>query len=673
MNFTAPKPTAVFDIECYRDYFLVYFRSVDGAKSRYFEMYDGHHLDIEGIERILRKWRVVSFNGNNYDVPMLSYALAGANCGQLKRASDSIILADLKPWEFFDTYDCQVPEDLDHIDLIEVAPGKAGLKIYGGRLHSRRMQDLPIEPDASITPAMRKVLVSYCGNDLQTTIDLWNELKEQIDLRMQMSDEYGIDLRSKSDAQIAEAVIKHDIEQIARKRVKKPDVRPGTFMYRPPEFLRFRTPQMQDLFNNIRRASFVVRNDGKVVEPKVLKDATVTMGNSVYRLGIGGLHSSEENISRYSDENAVLIDRDVTSYYPAIVINTRLAPRHLGRHFLDVYEGIVKRRVAAKRAGKKAVAESLKILVNGTFGKLGSPYSYLYSPDLMIQVTVTGQLSLLMAIERMELAGIHVVSANTDGFVCHVPRDKMDLYEAIIFDWECDTGFGTEETRYKALHSRDVNNYIAITMDGKVKLKGAYAPSGPGLPAASGLKKNPSAEICVEAAVAYLKDGKPVEDTIRACTDIRKFVTIRQVRGGAVTKNEGYLGKAVRWYYAEGSQEGIHYQINGNMVPKSIGAKPIMELPDELPDDIDYDWYARETYGILKDVGAQFVDPAFVGRSGEGLARLPDKKNLHIIDLSNGVALCGAAPPSPRVRWIEYESVPEGHRICHKCRRESEL
>jgi hypothetical protein len=255
----------------------------------------------------------------------------------------------------------------------------------------------------------------------------------------------------------------------------------------------------------------------------------------------------------------------------------------------------VARRLAAKHAGDKVTADALKITINGSFGKFGSKWSKLYSPDLLIQTTITGQLALLMLIEALESEGIAVVSANTDGVVIKCPVARAAMMEFVVWEWEQATGFETEATRYRAIYSRDVNNYLAIKPDGSWKAKGAYAPAG--------LQKNPTNEICTAAVVKFLIDGTPVEDTIRACTDIRKFVTIRQVKGGAV-KGEQFLGKAVRWYYAAGATGTINYKVNGYTVARSQGAKPLMDLPAEFPADVDFDWYIREARTILTDIGA---------------------------------------------------------------------
>lgn len=328
-----------------------------------------------------------------------------------------------------------------------------------------------------------------------------------------------------------------------------------------------------------------------------------------------------------------------------------------------------------KREKRKAQdeAESLKVTANGSFGKFGSPYSVLYSPNLMIQTTVTGQLGILMLIEELELRGFKVISANTDGFVTRVDRARRDIFEAVILDWQWETGLMTEETEYLSLHSRDVNNYIAISADGKVKLKGALAVGGPGQPGAMGMKKNPTSEVCIDAVVAFLKDGKPLAETIYACEDIRKFVTIRRVNGGAVKDGEP-VGKVVRFYYASGVTGTLKYATNGNDVPKTEGAKPLMELPDEFPEDVDYEWYIREATAMLQDCGHDPADPALAGRKGHMLARKFDQKTYHFVKLPSGVAACGKGRESIRDTWWEHNPKLEPNvRICAACKRAMEL
>jgi hypothetical protein len=603
------KITLVLDTECYVNYFLAMFRRVDTGRTRVYEMWDDHPLNTQEIEQVLQQYRVVTFNGMNYDMPLLTYALRKRpTCRMLKDASDSIIVGNLRGWQFEQLHDIKVPKVWDHIDLSEVAPGvMISLKQYGARMHSRRLQDLPIKHDSFISPEQRQQLIEYCGNDLQTTIDLWQSLTTGADdviaIREEVGRTIGVDLRSKSDAQMAEALIRKAVEGRRGDRIYKPEVPVGkTFRYEPPGFIRFHSEHLRQHAQSIRNASFTVKANGKISEPEMLRktSAPVVIAGAGYKMGIGGLHSTEKSVSHWADDDIQLCDVDVVSFYPELIRKCGLAPENMGKDFSTVYGSYIDRRIAAKKAGRKTEAQTLKIALNGTFGKLGSPYSILYAPHLLIQVTLTGQLMLLMMIERMEAAGIRVVSANTDGIVLKYPRRLEQRRVEIVQQWEHAADFKTEETRYRALCSKDVNNYIALKQGGGAKTKGEHAPYG--------LMKNPENQICNDAVIALLEHGTPIEQTVYECTDVRKFITAMKATGGATFGGE-YLGKVVRWVYRKGETRDIRYVKanegtgNHNKVSSSDGAMPLMVLPDELPADLDHDRYIRKAYSILDDIG----------------------------------------------------------------------
>jgi hypothetical protein len=230
----------------------------------------------------------------------------------------------------------------------------------------------------------------------------------------------------------------------------------------------------------------------------------------------------------------------------------------------------------------------------------------------MLQVTITGQLLLLKLIEMLEKAKITVISGNTDGIVSKYKKSERATVRAIIAEWEAMFNLKTEETQYKFLASRDVNNYIAgklkfdktnnVYLDEieEVKLKGVYALVGSALN--SPLSKNPEYYICSEAVQLYLKNKTPIEETIRNCKDIKKFVFVRNAAGGA--EKEGiYLGKALRWYMPTNKTSCIKYVSNGNKVANSEGAAPLMDLSKELPSDLDFDFYIERAIELLFDVG----------------------------------------------------------------------
>jgi hypothetical protein len=606
--------TLVFDVECFPNFWCCSFLEPEsGRHTTLRQTLDGPPMDVERLRRLMTRNRIVSFNGNGYDVPKVFAAIKGFTNTQLKRLSDEIITEGLRPWHFEDKYEIRIPK-LDHIDIIDVAPGMVGLKLYGARLHSNKLQDLPYEPDTHLTPEQMDAVEAYNINDLWVTWELYQSLAEDIRLREDLREMAGVDLRSKKGAQVAALVLKQQITKRTGSAPGKSQLGPGyRFKYDPPPYLTFQTEQMRSLLDEIRATDFQVSGEGKVALPRALEGRIVTLSGCACRMGIGGLHSTESGVSHHSDEDGLLIDRDFDSYYPNVMLALRLAPRHIGDAFLDVFGGIVDSRMEAKgqandaslpdatRKAAKKLADRLKLIVNSTFGLTGSRYSYLYDPKVMIQVTLTGQLLLLWLAEQAEVLGIPVASANTDGIVVKVPEQRKPEWDDVIVRCEAMTGLTTEETKYSALYSRDVNSYLALKANGSVKAKGAFGPTGP--------QKNPTFEICIKAAVDFITKGASIEDTIYNCTDIRQFVAVRTVKGGALFGNTEYLGKVVRWYMAEGSDGFIRTKTthaktgNWTTVAKTQGCCPLMNLPDEFPDDVDYRWYIAETREILMQIG----------------------------------------------------------------------
>lgn len=606
---TGENHKLIYDIESYGNYFLIAFYSLCLKKVTYLELSDSSLLNTQKLKWIMSNFCTIGFNSNHYDATIAAMAIHGCSTAAMKTATSMIIEQNMRPYEVLRHFKVKRLKG-DTIDLKEVAPLFASLKIYGGRMHTKRMQDLPFPPSSVLLPSQIDITRYYCINDLRTTAELYTRVKSDLDLRGEMGTKYGMDLRSKSDAQIAEAVIGSELEKLNGCRSYQPKIDPGTaFYYRTPDYMNFRTPLLNHTLSSVVKSSFVVGDSGSIGLPQQLKDLRIVINNTTYKLGIGGLHSCEKGMRHFADDNTILVDRDVTSYYPIIILNQGLYPYHLTENFLTVYRDIVTRRITAKLEGNKKVAGRLKIVINGSFGKFASKYSLLYSPQLLIQVTLTGQLSLLMLIERLELADIPVVSANTDGLVIKCPKALEGTMNSIVQRWEQDTNFDTEATEYAALFSRDVNNYIAITHPktwkesaesrDKVKTKGIFAKPG--------LSKNPQNEICVDAVIEKLLNGTPVEETIRGGKDIKKYLNVRTVKGGAVKitkdgESEAYLGKAIRWYYNKDETGEIVYSISGNRVPNSEGATPLMDLPSELPNNIDYLYYEKETHKMLSKI-----------------------------------------------------------------------
>ena len=588
--------TFYFDVEIYPNYFLASFLRDDG-KLFEFEIYKDVTFNPKRLKAFMldKRFMFISFNGIKFDIPVIGEALKNPKSpGIVNVLRDKIIKENIRPWAYG-----KWANGINHIDLIEVAPGFASLKLYGGRMASIKLQDLPVHPDKHITDDERAILRKYCVNDLTTTRDLHQRLLKQIDLREQMNKQLNIknggfgDLRSKSDAQVAETVFRERLwneHQISCERPSLP--KNYSFKYKAPYFLKFEGNTLNAIFEDVKNSTFTLSDKGQPVAPDALKQI-IELNGTKYKLGLGGLHSCEKLQAVVINDDELLYEADVASYYPFIILGQNLYPEHLTESFLHIYRDIVNTRIDAKHSGDKVTADSLKITINGSFGKLGSPYSFLYAPQLLIQTTVTGQIAILMLIEQVNKNGGQVVSANTDGIVIRCKKTDYDAIHSTCHNWEVDCQFTLEETFYKSLHSKDVNNYIAITTKDKVKTKGAYASAS--------LMKNTVNSVCIDAVIAYLQTGADIRTSIYKETDVTKFLTIKTVNGGAIWRGEE-LGKVVRWYYATDG-ESIHYITNGNKVGKSDGANPMMNIADSIPSNIDYNWYITDAVKLLENLG----------------------------------------------------------------------
>jgi len=557
------------------------------------EMRGDGKLEVSKLAKMMRDNTTLGFNSNCYDLYMVAAALENRSCAELKKLSNEIIMSNLPAWK---AVDVSIPNTWDTIDIIDVLQGQASLKVYGARINQPKLQDLPYPHDATLTEDQMDSVRDYCVNDLRVTKALADKLTDQLALRVSMGTEYGLDLRSKSDAQIAEAVLKSEIEAISGNALRPLKMASdATVKYSDPGIVEFKDPALTEIFRKICAQDFELSGNGSIKMPEWLANTKIKIGKGSYQMGIGGLHSTEKSQSVRAGDGHFLCDFDVASYYPNIILQQRVEPLNMTGHFLPVYQSIVDRRLEAKRSGDKASADTLKIVVNGSFGKLGSKWSILYAPNLLIQTTITGQLCLLMLIEAYEAAGATVVSANTDGVVVWGAKSLEDNIDQVNWDWMLQTSYELERTDYKALYSRDVNNYIAIKPNGSAKGKGIFG--------AQGLSKNPDFPIVSEAIAGHLSGQADFKEAIRNCTDVSKFVTVRKVTGGAKWRGK-ILGKSVRFYYSSSvdQDEAITYAKNGNKVPKSDGAMPLMDM-GEMPSDVDLERYVGIAMIAMKGMG----------------------------------------------------------------------
>ncbi len=576
------------DTECYQNYFLIVLKSLSGQLLE-FEYDQENSFDKTQLVNILSRDLTIGFNSRFYDIPMIMRFIKENDKptnDQLKRLSDNLILSD-NSFDIISNNFLWTPRKWNHIDIIRVLPSKCSLKMYGARINTRKLQDLPYDPAKVLTREEKNILKAYCINDVDITRDLYLQIQDELKLRWEIGKELEIDCRSKSDADIAEIYFKNKFNNISIPKEKH-----LSFKYKPPHYLFYHNENINNILKEITEFEFTDKINLKKDVNFVGREIK-TKTNS-FTIGIGGLHSKEESIVVIKTDDEFLIDVDVTSYYPSIIINNRIYPSNIGKEFLELYKSLRDRRLQIKDK-TSTPSKFYKIVLNGTFGRLGYKKSILYDLEKMIQTTITGQLCLLMLIEELEKYGFKIISGNTDGVTVRGKISNTDKFNEILEKWEFLTGFELEKTHYDRIYIRDVNNYLAIKSDGGVKTKGFLSMND--------LSRNTHLGIVKKAVRNYLTNEYPIENTIRNGVK-ENYILTKKTKLGANFRGE-YLGKVVRWYYRTDGDYILN--MKGHKIPDANGAYPIMNLDDEMV-NIDYSRYYQETIKTLKMIGVNLND-----------------------------------------------------------------
>lgn len=385
-------------------------------------------------------------------------------------------------------------------------------------------------------PYWKKEMEEYNDNDVFICCELVRMNQEEIRLRYMISKEYEINVLSASRSTIADKVIVklyskftglHPKRFIDTKTIRR-KIEVSEILSDKIQFL---SPQLNDLLQSLR--SLVLRGEKGEFE------RTFTYAGTSYTLATGGLHSNEIPAIYVADDKQTIVDRDVTSYYPNLIRSLKVCQKHLNpKAWFRIADTIVDERTEHKHLAKDkslslilqikhfTAAACLKIVANaGIFGKMGSEKSFLCDKKAMYKVTINGQLFLLMLIERLEDAGIHVISANTDGIVTIVPKGLEETADNICHWWEKHLGLELEFTSYSKYITEGVNSYLTVKTDGKKKFKGRMNPKM----YLEDLSKGYNSPIVAKAVTEYFINGTPVMETLRNSKSILDFCRTQNV------------------------------------------------------------------------------------------------------------------------------------------------
>ena len=335
---------------------------------------------------------------------------------------------------------------------------------------------------------------------------------------------------------------------------------------------------------------------------KEAENLNVVINGHKYVFGTGGLHSSIDPQIVVSDDNYVIADWDVNSFYPHLAIQNDTFPKHLGIQFcktyLDMYN---QRKTYAKNTPENL---SIKLALNSTFGNSNNQYSPFYDPQYTMTITLNGQLSLCMLIESiLELPEASSVQSNTDGITMRIRKQDSDKADKIVKDWEIATKLEMERNDYSKMFIRDVNNYVAVyAKTGKVKLKGAYVYE-------LEHHKDQSCVVVQKAVAEYLATGTSIEDYITNHKDKFDFMLRTKVPKSMTlvlvddSGNETVQQNVSRYYVSNGVGSGSLIKIMPPVAGKEedrragICVSNKVKICNNILDfswDIDYSYYIAE-------------------------------------------------------------------------------
>lgn len=379
-------------------------------------------------------------------------------------------------------------------------------------------------------------MADYNDNDVYIVAELIRMNQEEVLLRYRISEEYKVDVYSASRSTIADKVIVklyskftglHPKAFIDTKTIRRKILVSEILS----DKIAFSTPELNDILSDIR--SLTLRGE------KGEFDRGFTFMGTSYTIATGGLHSNEIPAVYVENSDSIIVDRDVASYYPNMIRSLKVCQKHLiPKAWFRIADTIVDERLEHKHLAKDksldvmerdkhaTAAACLKIVANaGIFGKMGSEKSFLCDKKAMYQVTINGQLFLLMLIEKLELAGIHVISANTDGIVTIVPRELEQTADDICHWWEKHLGLELEFTYYTKYVTEGVNSYLTVKRGGSSKFKGRMNPKM----FLEDLSKGYNSPIVAKCVTEYFINGTPVMETLRNAKSILDFCRTQNV------------------------------------------------------------------------------------------------------------------------------------------------
>ena len=610
----------VYDIEIFPNCFSLTIKNTETKEFQFFELSNRKNnlVDLVPLFFFFR-YIFCGYNNIHYDNPIVNFIIEYKETLKkstrldieynLFQLSQTIIKGDLekwKRWKYANNF-----ETLDLLTMLFSQKLRVGLKEMQVTMKYSNVQEYDGDFEAPIPEEDIPKMIQYNINDVNSTEELLYRCENDIKLRLNIEEEYGIKALNKDGVNLGMEILKTKyLEKTHKTWNDIKDLRSPCDKIALNEiilpFIKFDNPILKDLLNEMKQQ--VVSPDRKGYNKHFLMD------NLEYSVGVGGIHSVNKPSIFIAKEDEVISDVDVASLYPSLIIEYGFYPPHLGKEFLEVYKGIKDERIEAKHNGNKLKNLTLKLSINGLSGNLQSEFSWCYSPKTVMRIRINGQLLLLMLAEKLISIGCQIIQANTDGlFVLRKKKDEQKFKDVCKW-WENLTRLELEEDRFERFYQFAINDYLGVIegyKDSKnpklLKKKGLFIDSVT-------LGKGMQPMIIPKAINANLADNIPVEETIRNCKDINEFITYQKVdKKFAVQYMNKFITHINRYYVSTNGGYLYKCEVEGNKIVKfanMLTASGVTLCNDitaikEFPKNINYKYYIKEANKILAKLKIQ--------------------------------------------------------------------
>ena len=611
------KTVLVYDIESFPNLFTCSILNSENNKLITYEISEDKN-DLGKIVALfqLKEFYFCGFNNKSYDDVLINYLIIRFDdlrykpifeiTWLIKSMSDKIIKEPVANW--VDYKHAYLFNSFDLMTMSFSAKNRVGLKELEVTMGFPNVMEYEGDFSKNVPKELKDKVIEYNQNDILATGGLLNLKKNDIELRLKLNEKYKINVLSKDNVNMGMEILKKEYLEKTNKtwddiKDLKTPCQLVAFKNIIFDFIQYTTPPLQKLLEKLKKISIDPNN-------KDFREV-FEIGGVVHNISLGGLHSINNAEIIIPNEDELLLDYDVNSYYPSCLIANKLYPKHLGEEFIGIYKNIIDERLKAKKDKNSFLADAFKYAINGLSGNLQSQYSWTYDPELVVKLRINCQLMILMLIEKFDLLGAEIVQSNTDGILIKIKKSLLPEIEKAKDEWCKLTKLSMSKEEFERFYQYDVNNYIGVKKGFKetkdpelIKKKGFFVDE-------TNLGKGMSPKVIAKSLINYFVYNISPEETLKEDKDIRDYLTYQRVSRDFIVEYNGEKALHInRFYMSINGGILIKYKIEkgGKEQATRLCATSPVTIYNKFEDKpfeeykVNYRYYKNEIYKIINEL-----------------------------------------------------------------------